>query len=336
MLRHHTILAACLAAGPVFAAAREARATIVRPDKVVVVILQDRASDAIGHPKWDYLNDTLASDGLVYSNSHGVTHPSTPNSLAIYSGSTQGITENGRDHSFDGPTLATRLYGSGFTFGGFVESLPSDGSQVEQAGTNEYPDLYTRNINPMAMFPSPDGHEVNSTFASFAASGFDSLPTVSYVVPNNLNNTHGSNEAWPWAGSDDEEDNDILRDRADNWLADNMNGYLQWARTHNSLLVVTQDEERWTGGSAATITTIVIGDPDLFVAGVNGSYVNHYNLLRTLTDMYGLDPLGVTGGYAAFTTDSAGRLTVPEPGALSLAAMGGLMLVRRRRAEAAA
>src|SRR4051812_13894543 len=63
---------------------------IVRPDHIVIVWEQDRASNAIGNPIWPYLNQ-LASSGLVYSNAHGVTHPSEPNTLAFYSGSTQNI-----------------------------------------------------------------------------------------------------------------------------------------------------------------------------------------------------------------------------------------------------
>jgi len=41
---------------------------VARPDHVVIVIEQDRASDAIGNPIWAYLNQ-IASTGLVYSNS---------------------------------------------------------------------------------------------------------------------------------------------------------------------------------------------------------------------------------------------------------------------------
>ena len=38
-----------------------------------------------------YFNQ-LAASGLVYTNSHGVAHPSLPDYLALYSGSTQGVT----------------------------------------------------------------------------------------------------------------------------------------------------------------------------------------------------------------------------------------------------
>ena len=55
---------------------------------------------------------------------------------------------------------------------------------------------------------------VNRTFGAFKAiptTDYSSLPTVSYIVPNNLHSTHGSNEAYPWAGSPDEQNNNILR-----------------------------------------------------------------------------------------------------------------------------
>jgi hypothetical protein len=43
--------------------------------------------------------------------------------------------------------------------------------------------------------------------------------------------------------------NDILRKSADDWLRANMDAYLQWAKQNNSLLIVTQDEERWTAAT---------------------------------------------------------------------------------------
>ena len=292
---------------------------IVRPDHVVVVIEQDRFSDAIGNVNFPYLN-AIASNSLSYTNSHGVAHPSEPNTAALYSGSTQGVTDNGRGYSFAGPNLAKSLFDAGLSFAGYAENLPADGSQVTQAGDSQYPDLYTRNLNAMAQFTDvgllPTGQArpnsaVNRTFNAFKAiptTDYSGLPTVSYVVPNNLHSTHGSNEAYPWAGSPDEQNNDILRRSADAWLRDNIDPYLQWARTHNSVLIITQDEERWTGGTAQTVTTLVAGDPDLFVAGTNSTSSNHYNLLRTIEEMYGLPRLNNTAAAAPLATDSLGRL----------------------------
>src|SRR4051794_12557618 len=124
---------------------------LVRPDHIVIVWEQDRASNAIGNPIWPYLNQ-LASSGLVYTNAHGVTHPSEPNTLAFYSGSTQNITDNGRGYTLSGANLAKLLFDAGLSFSGYVETLPSDGSQVQQAGNASYGGLYPRNVNAMAQF----------------------------------------------------------------------------------------------------------------------------------------------------------------------------------------
>ncbi len=301
-------------------------ASMVRPDHIVIVIEQDRASNALGdRANMPYLN-SLADTGLVYSNSHGVSHPSQTNFLALYSGSTQGVTSNAQGYSF--PTadnLAKSLFNAGLSFSGFAEDMPFDGSQANWAPGDgagaTWPDLYVRFLNPMAMFgdvgidpatqsPRPNS-AVNRTFGAFSSipsNDYSSLPAVSFIIPNNLHSTHGSNEAYPWAGSSDPDNNNLLRRNADSWLRQNFDAYLQWARQNNSLLVVTQDEEQWVGGSAQTTTTVVNGDNDLFVAGTNSSHVDHYNLLRTISEMYDLAPLGNSAVVPAFEADSAGRL----------------------------
>ena len=124
----------------------------------------------------------------------------------------------------------------------------------------------------------------------------------------------------------------MLRQWADEWLEEFIDPYLQWAKANNSLLIITQDEEQSTAGlEKDAITMLVNGSANLFVPGVNDIAYNHYNLLRTLTDMYGKEPLGYAADVPAFATDSLGRLTVPEPAALSALAFAGVMLVRRRR-----
>ncbi len=297
--------------------------SVVRPDHIVIVIEQDRACEALGDTTYMPYFNQLINTGLFYSNSHGVMHPSQPNFHALYAGTTQGITTNDQGYSF--PTeanLAKSLFDAGFSFAGYSENLPFDGSQAYWAGDSTYPDLYARYLNPMAQYlnagidpltnqPRPNS-AVNKTFAAFSSipiGDYSSLPTVSLIVPNNLNSTHGSNEAYPWAGSPDVENNNLLRSWADAWLRNHLDNYLTWAKANNSLLIVTGDEERWVGGTAASVTTIVNGDPDLFVPGVNGTYVNHYNLLRTIEDMYGLSPLGQSAAVPAFDTNAQGQLT---------------------------
>src|SRR5207237_8045211 len=145
-------------------------------------------------------------------------------------------------------------------------------------------------------------------FTAIPPSDYSSLPTVTLIIPSNMHSTHGSNLAAPWAGSPDETNNDILRTNANTWLQNNLDPYLQWAKTHNSLLIVTQDEERWTGGNAVTTTTIVNGSSNLFQQGANGTSINEYNLLRTIEDMYGLTALNNSATVSAYPINGAGKL----------------------------
>jgi hypothetical protein len=303
---------------------------IVRPDHIVVVIEEDRASGAIGDTAHMPYFNQLAASGLVYSNSHGVAHPSLPDYLALYSGSTQGITDNGNNHTFTAPNIAKSLNstllasGQYLSFAGYTESLPRDGDTTTRIAGDPNdpsapPDLYMRNYSPMAQFTDVGAHgstlipnaAVNKTFASFptTAAGYAALPTVSFVIPNNLHNTHGSNEQPPYATEPSEYD--FLRSSADTWLKQHLDGYLQWAKANNSLLIVTTDEEETDSTPTSSITTIVNGDPNLVVRGVNATSFNHYNVLRTIEDMYGLTPLGVTGTVSPLTTNSLGQLSFP-------------------------
>jgi hypothetical protein len=312
------------------AAAAAAAAPILRPDHIVVVIEEDRASDAIGDmAHMPYFNQ-LAAAGLVYTNSHGVAHPSLPDYLALYSGSTQGITDNGNNHTFTAPNLAKSLNstllssGQYLSFAGYAESLPRDGDTTTRIAGDPNdptapPDLYMRNYNPMAQFTDVGAHgataitnaQVNKTFASFptTTAGYANLPTVSFIIPNSLHNTHGSNEQAPYAT--DPSEYNFLRSNADTWLKAKLDGYVQWAKANNSILIITTDEEETDSTPTSDLTTIVIGDPRLVVPGVNDTSFNHYNVLRTIEDMYGLAPLGNTATAAPLTTNALGQLSYP-------------------------
>lgn len=64
---------------------------------------------------------------------------------------------------------------------------------------------------------------------------YDQLPTVSIVAPNEQHDADRSSVA-----------------AADAWLRKNIKHYADWARTHNSLLVVTWDEDGSTDASHGT------------------------------------------------------------------------------------
>ena len=74
----------------------------------------------------------------------------------------------------------------------------------------------------------------------------------------------------------------------DAWLKANLNGYYEWAQFHNSLLIVTYDEDDFT--DINQIATIFAGP--MIKRGAYSQTINHFSLLRTLEDMYGLAHIG--------------------------------------------
>lgn len=245
-------------------ATRAGGSGLPRPAHVVVAIFENKNAQAIlGSAEAPYLTQ-LAASGVTFTDAHGVRHPSQPNYLALFSGSTQGVTDDRCPQTFSGDNLAAQLAGAGESFVGYSEDLPRPGSTVCKSGN------YARKHNPWVDFPGLPA-SVNQPLSAWPAD-FAKLPTVSFVVPNLCNDMH-----------------DCAVASGDAWARRVLDPYVTWARAHDSLLIVTFDESE--GGSGANhIATFVVG------AGVPqatvGQRIDHYSVLRTLEEMYGLPPLG--------------------------------------------
>ena len=101
-----------------------------RPAHVVVVIEENHGYERIiGNPDAAFINE-LAARGALLTNSHGIQHPSQPNYLALFSGSTQGVTDDRPvpGTPLNGPNLGAALIAKGYTFAGYSEGLPAIGS----------------------------------------------------------------------------------------------------------------------------------------------------------------------------------------------------------------
>ena len=239
-----------------------------RPDHVVIVIEENRGYAQI----MDKLNShsyihALAKRGVLFTQSYGVAHPSQPNYLALFSGSTQGVTSNGCPLTFDSDNLATRMMGKGLSFASFAESLPRTGDVGCMSGA------YQRKHNPVSNWQSARlAAGLNKRFADFPQD-YSKLPTVSFVIPDQNNDMHdGSFEA------------------ADDWLKTHIAPYVDWAMAHNSLLILTWDEDNYQADNH--IVTILVGP--MVKADRSAQRIDHYSVLRTLLDFYDLPALGAS------------------------------------------
>lgn len=323
-----------------------------RPDHVVVVILENKAYGLIiGSPNAPNIN-AFAAEGALFANapsdpsaatsgSHGLRHPSQPNYLEIFSGNNQGVVQDGRPGTlaeplslpppFKTPNLARSLIAAGFSFATYSESMPSVGFDGDAFTTDPTKTQYQRKHNPVANWQAADAPannhvpvSTNQPFTAFPtdAAGYAALPSVSFVIPNQQHDMHDGS----------------VQD-GDAWLKTNiLDGYFQWAKAHNSLLIVTFDEDNFDDPTKPAPTNVTnqiatifagpmikrgvyfeanINPPDMRVPDgfitPTGTAMNHYNVLRTLEEMYGVAPLGGSAKVPAITDVF---VTVPTTGPL--------------------
>ena len=251
--------------------------SLPRPDHVVIVWMENTGySSIIGSSSAPYIN-SMAAIGASFTDSHGVTHPSQPNYLAFFSGGLNGVTDDtcpAPGSPFTGvPNLGSQLVAAGLSFTGYSEDLPVAGSSACTAGSANG---YARKHAPWTDFPNvPAAAQQPWKIAPPVTTGgwptdYTTLPTVSFVVPNLCDDMHSCPITT-----------------GDTWLQNNLDAFQQWAQTHNSLLIIDWDEDNMTNPNQ--IATIFVGP--MVKQGTYSEHIDHYSVLRTIEDMYGLTPL---------------------------------------------
>lgn len=267
MKRLQRVLARMKVLGLLVIGAMPASAAEWVPDHVVIVIEENLSARHLT-AELGYLT-SLLREGANFTNAHGIDHPSQPNYLALFSGDTQG-TGSEKKRNPDGsnpivngrtqvgsndlvpntplttPNLGAALIAAGRSFVGYSEDLPSVGfTGASHTGPEGSGVDYQRKHNPWVNWQAANDKEIgrnqlpsttNLPFTSFPQddAGFSKLPTVAIIVPNQINDGHGSSAAAKGAN---------LGLAMDDWLRRNIEPYQRWAMTHNSLLIITWDED---------------------------------------------------------------------------------------------
>lgn len=224
---------------------------------------------------------------------------------------------NHPDYPFRASNLGEQLIRKGLSFKGYSESLPNIGSTVDLDPPNCRADqcIYARKHVPWISFANvPNGPTVatssNLRFADFPTD-YTMLPTIAFVIPNLNHDMHNGKPAESIPAGD-------------RWLQQNLDGYYQWAKTHNSLLIVTFDENDDQSGYYGLTNPLIGPNPrysprhnrllrDIqnrivtIFAGAHikpgsfaeGKGITHVNILRTIEAMYGLPKSGAQQPNAA-------------------------------------
>jgi hypothetical protein len=268
------VAAALALVGTAQAIARPDAATSPHRFDHVVIVLHENKNypDVASGSQAPYLQN-LAGQGALFSQSFGITHPSQPNYVALFSGSTQGLTGDSCPNTFKGKgNLFQQLGAAGISYGSYAEDLPSTGY------TGCSSSKYQRKHAPWVNFDNVD-KTTQRAFSAFP-SDYTKLPTVSFVIPNMCDDMH-----------------DCSISTGDSWQKSHLDAYAQWAKTHNSMLITSFDEDNFT--SVNQIYTSFVGSN--VTAGKYSEQIDHYRILRTLEDMYGLPALGSASSRTAIT-----------------------------------
>jgi phospholipase C len=246
-------------------------------------------------------------------------HHSEGNYFWLFSGSNQNVefsdripdARDDKNYPFVTRNLGEELIRKGRSFRGYSEGLPEIGGTECMDAENHYARKHVPWISFKNLLGGRDPKSsTNLQFEQFP-SDFDSLPTVSFVIPNLINDMHD-----PW------DTPAVAIKHGDDWLRKNLDGYYQWSKTHNSLLILTFDENEDSidacgltnpasaqSDSQNVIPTIIAGAHVKHGDFAEGKGITHVNILRTIEAMYGLRKSGAQQRYALeFGISSDGAL----------------------------
>lgn len=281
-----TLLAGALASG-LSCAQTATPGPLPRFSHVFLFVFENSSAESIlGNKSLPTFNQ-LAAEGAVALNDHGVTHPSLPNYVSLIAGSYFGTHSDSPAQKFFGPTLPDALEKAGLTWKGYFQSIPRAGFTGNYGGPLW---VYVKRHNPFMLFPaiasSPQRAANSVPMGQLSADlKAGTAPNFALVVPDLCHDLHGNVNCF---------NRERLYQRADAFLAEwvgAIRGSSVW--DDHAAIVVTFDESegqdtREGGGRISTIVLTKNG-PGGFKSETN---YNHYSLLRTLTDAWGLSPIG--------------------------------------------
>ncbi|HEV2968082.1 MAG TPA: alkaline phosphatase family protein [Candidatus Dormibacteraeota bacterium] len=237
------------------------------PPHVFLIVMENRSyGQAISSP---YMS-SLAAQYAVATNYRGVSHPSLPNYLALTSGSTWGIADDGF-HTLPAGGLGAQLTNAGIDWRAYMESMTNG------CFHSAYP--YALKHNPFAYYGGACPPEV-VPFTQFASDLAGNTPQFSWITPNLCNDGH-----------------DCSSSVADAWLSHTVPAILgSNAWQDGGMLVITWDEGEDSANSVLTV--IIRPNP---VNHVSAQPYNHYSLLATIEDTLRVARLGQAAQAAPMT-----------------------------------
>jgi phospholipase C len=262
------------------------------------------ASGALAQPSIAALARRYASATAWYA----VSRPSLPNYLALAAGSTDGVTSDCTDCLQAPPDLASQLASAGISWGAYFEGMPTPCFLGPQSADGAYAAKHDpfRYFTDVRSSPALCNRlqPLDALGSALASSDPAAVPRFAWVTPSMCHSGHDCSTAV-----------------AGEWLTTfvgTITASQAWRQ--GGALVVTWDEgegddsgvDSATGvpsgsGGGGRVLTIVAA-PTIPAGRTVAVAYDHYSLLRTIEDAFGLPLLGEAGapGTAPMTAFWAG------------------------------
>jgi phosphatidylinositol-3-phosphatase len=276
MIRKRTAVAiAAVALGAVAAVGGSAAQSpqVPRFKRVIVVMFENHgAAQVLADP----LATTFRRLGEGYAtleNYDAVAHPSLPDYLALVSGYTFGLHSDCTACVFRVPNLADTLAARSLTWRTYVEDIPPNLEHVRRPAVKaRIPFLYFGDVlsSPRRM------RDIVPLSAWERDVRADRLPSFSLVIPDLCHDMHNCSVRT-----------------GNRWLASFMRPLLRPGELAHTVVFITFDEaERPDNrGGGGQVPALVVG-PLVRPDSLSAEPLDHYSLLRTIEDAWGLPRLG--------------------------------------------
>ncbi|MEA2662954.1 MAG: phosphatidylinositol-3-phosphatase [Chloroflexota bacterium] len=236
---------------------------------VVVIAMENTTpQQAFGAP---YLA-SLSASALVFSSYHSVAHPSLPNYLALTSGQTWSIRDDGHHVLAAGQDLGAQLTAARIPWRAYMEGMT--------AGCLNSPAPYAVWHNPFAYYGGTCPPNVVS-FASLATDLGTGLAPFTWITPDLCHDGH-----------------DCGATAADAWLrtiVPQVTASPGWQP--NGVLILVWDEGSASRPDEAPLVVVTARGR----AGTVETSADAYSVLATIEELYGLTKLGSASDARSFT-----------------------------------
>lgn len=238
----------------------------------VILMENEESTSIIGNSAAPYINGLATQYGYT-TNYTAVSHPSEPNYLALWSGSTQGVTDDGVYNFSGGTTIADQLEAAGMSWHVAAQNVPVTSCYTGATAANG-PDgtgTYARKHEPAISWTSVSGNAARCARITDFSHFDPALGQLWFIAPNLCNDMHDCSIATG---------DTFLK----GWLPTILNSS---AFTNGGAVFLTWDEGSTSTGGGGKVATVVISP--LAKNGFSSATSHtHYSLLRTIETAWGL------------------------------------------------